>query len=77
MGKDKAARAEGRITVLALANLIGALVDTMQEEGVAPNTVLSFIDRLDRMNEATLWGRPAEVMSGIAQVLRRTVATND
>lgn len=63
--------------MLALANLIGALVDTMQEEGVAPNTVLRFIDRLDRMNEATLWGRPAEVMSEIAQVLRRTVATND
>jgi len=77
MGKDKQARQEGRITVMALANLIGALVDTMQDEGMPPSTVLGFLDRLDRMNEVTLWGRPAEIMSGIAQVLRRTVATND
>lgn len=77
MGKDKRARSDGRITVIALGNLTAAIVDTMQEAGLAPVIVHRFLDRLEAMNEQMLWGRPADIMAGLTDVLRRTVPSND
>lgn len=77
MAKDSTARAEGRITVLALGNLTAAIVDAMQDAGLPPGSAHRFIDRLEQLNQMTLWGRPAEVMLCITATLRRSVASND
>lgn len=77
MSKDKKARAEGRVTVMALGNLTASVVDTMLEAGLPPPLVHRFLDRLEAMNREMLWGTPADIMAGLTAVLRRTVPSND
>lgn len=77
MGKDRKARIQGRVTVIALANLVAALVDTMRECRVANDVVHSFLDRFDEMNWVSLSGQPAEVMDEIIGIVRAAVPSND
>lgn len=77
MVKDEKARRVGDITLMALANLMGAIVDTMQEADVPNDTIHHFLDRLQEMNELTLWGSPAKFIDGLIVVIKRTVPDND
>ena len=77
MGKDKKARDRNRMTFFALANLVVALVDAMDETGVDRFTIHAFLDRFDRLNEFGLDGMPLDFMTEIVEVVRRSVACND
>lgn len=77
MGKDKRARAEVHITVMAIANLIAAIVDTMRNADMPPHAVFGFLDELERLNGITLWGAPGLVLDEIIHVVRRSVPSND
>jgi hypothetical protein len=77
MAKDKYARHENRVTVMALGNLIAALVDTMRAADVPNDVVHDFLDKLERLNGFTLFGDAGDVMDEIVDVVRRTVPDND
>lgn len=77
MAKDKKARAQNDMTVTALANVVAALIDTMQNTGLPPRLVLGFLDELERMNALTIQGRAADFLSFLVDVLRSTVPSND
>lgn len=77
MGKDKQARDRNRMTFFALANLVAALVDAMDETGVDRFTIHTFLDRFDRLNHFGLDGEPREFMTGIVDAVRRSLACND
>lgn len=65
------------MTFFALANLVVALVDAMDETGVDRFTIIAFLDRFDRLNHFGLAGEPQEFMSEIVGVVRRSMACND
>lgn len=65
------------MTVMALANLLACIVDTMREAGVANDVVHSFLDRLERMNGITLSGMAGEIMGDFVAIIRGTVPGND
>ena len=73
MGKDKKARQHGQMTALALANLLAAIVDAMDDAAVPPLIFHRFLDRLDDLNQLQLWGDPLEFMDMVITVMRRTV----
>lgn len=77
MGKDTKARRGNVLTVMALANLMAAIVDTMREAEVPDDLVHTFLDRLERMNALTLSGTAAHIMSDFVGVIRGTVPAND
>lgn len=77
MGKDRKARVQGRVTIIALANLVAALVDTMRECRVANDVVHNFLDRFDERNWVSLSGAPAAIMDEIIGIVRRSVPGND
>lgn len=75
--KDRKARTENSITVVALANLIAALVDTMRMADVPNDVVHNFLDELDRMNELTTAGHTLDFMLFLTSVMRKSLASND
>lgn len=77
MGKDKHARREDRVTVMALGNLIASMVDTMRDADVPNHVVHRFLNRLDRLNASTLYGDAGVVMLEITDVIRDAVPGND
>ena len=77
MAKDKKARNEGRVTVMALANLIAAIVDTMREAEVGSDVIHGFLHRLDHLNAVTLSGIADAIMVDLIDVVRSTVPAND
>lgn len=77
MAKDKRARDEGRVTVMALANLIAAIVDTMREAEVGSDVIHAFLDRLEHLNAITLSGIAGAIMIDFVEVVRGTVPAND
>jgi len=77
MTKDRKARAQGRVTVVALANLIAALAHTMRTAEVPPAVTHEFLDRLEDLNQLTLHGMPLTVLADVVDIVRRTVPTND
>jgi len=77
MAKDKYARHENRVTVMAIGNLIAALVDTMRAADVPNGIVHDFLDKLERLNGFTLFGDAGEVMDEIIDVVRGSVPSND
>lgn len=77
MAKDRKARAETHVTVMALANMLAAMVDAMRDVGVSNDVIHGFLDRLDRLNAISLTGMPAALMRDFVEVMRGTVASND
>ena len=77
MAKDRRARAENHVTVMALANLLAALVDTMREAGVENGVIHSFLDRLEHMNAISLSGMAGEILENFIEIVRGTVPSND
>ncbi len=78
MGKDKRARADNRLTAIALANLVAAIVDTMQNTDLPDSIVHHFLDELDRLNTRMLPPAGAGAfMHFITDVLRGEVVAND
>lgn len=77
MAKDGKARHRNRITVMALANMIAAIVDTMREADVPNGIVHGFLDNLERMNVLTLSGQPGMLMAEFVEIVRATVPSND
>ncbi len=65
------------MTVMAIANLIAAIVDTMRNAQMPPEAVHGFLDELDRLNDITMWGTPLIVLEEIIEVVRRSVPSND
>lgn len=77
MAKDRKARAENHVTVMALANMLAAIVDTMREADVENSIVHSFLDRLEHMNAITLSGMPGAILENLVNIVRGTVPSND
>jgi hypothetical protein len=77
MGKDKKARAQNRITVMALANMIAALVDALREADISNEVAHNFLDHVDLMNSASLSGMPQGLLRDMIKVIRATVPSND
>ena len=77
MAKDKKARAETHVTVMALANMLAAMVDAMLDVGVPNDVIHDFLDRLTALNALSLSGMPAAIMGDFVDVIRGTVAGND
>ncbi len=78
MGKDKRARADNRLTAIALANLVAAIVDTMRNTDLPDDIVRHFIEELDRLNTLMLPPTGAGAfMHFVTDVLRGEVAAND
>lgn len=77
MAKDRKARAENHVTVMALANLLACIVDAMREADVPNDIVHSFLDRLEHINAITLSGLAGEIMSDFVAIVRGTVPGND
>ncbi len=77
MVKDKRARRNNRITLMALSNMIAALVDAMRFGDVPNDVIRRFLDNLDELNCITLDGAAYELMDHIVDVLRSTVPSND
>lgn len=77
MAKDRKAREHSKLTSLALANLIAALVDAMCDAEVPPFTIHRFLDRLVHLNDLQLWGEPLGFLETMIEVVRRTVPSND
>jgi hypothetical protein len=77
MAKDKKARAENHVTVMALANMLAAIVDAMRDGGVPNDIIHGFLDRLTVLNSVSLSGMPAAIIGDFVDVIRGTVADND
>ena len=77
MAKDKYARHENRVTVMALGNLIAAMVDTMRAADVPNDVVRDFLDKLQRLNGFTLFGDAGDVVDEIIDIVRESVPDND
>lgn len=77
MVKDRKARAGNHFTIVALANIVAMLVDTMREADVPNDVVHHFLDGLERMNALTLVGSAADFMDFLVVTLRGTVPGND
>ena len=77
MVKDRKARAEARITVMALANMTAAIVDAMRDAEVPNHVVHTFLDSFDRLNDFALSGPPAVILGEMVAMVRTTVPGND
>lgn len=77
MVKDRKARANNRITVMAIANMLAALVDAMREAQVGNDVIHVFLDSFERMNTLTLTGPAWSILSEFVDVVRATVPSND
>lgn len=77
MVKDRKARREGEVTVMALANLYAALVDTMRAVGLPHGMIHAFLDELERLNAITNSGRLGAILDEMVEVVRATVPSND
>jgi hypothetical protein len=77
MVKDRKARAEVRITVMALANMTAAIVDAMRDAEVPNHVVHTFLDAFERLNDLMLDGPPAVILGEIVEIVRSTVPDND
>lgn len=77
MVKDKRARRDNRITLMALANMIASMVDAMRFADVPNDVIRRFLDNLEELNCITLHGPAYEMMDTIVEVVRSTVASND
>ena len=77
MAKDRKARDEARITVIALANMTAAIVDAMRDANVPNHVVHTFLDCFDDLNSFALHGAPAIILGDIVEIVRATVAHND
>ena len=77
MAKDRKARAETHVTVMALANMLAAIVDAMRDVGVPNDIIHGFLDRLTVLNSVSLSGMPAAIIGDFVDVIRGTVADND
>jgi hypothetical protein len=77
MAKDRKARDEARITVIALANMTAAIVDAMRDAEVPNHVVHTFLDCFDDLNSFALHGAPAVVLGDIVEIIRASVAHND
>ncbi|WP_294312794.1 hypothetical protein [uncultured Sphingomonas sp.] len=77
MAKDRKARAEARITVMALANMTAAIVDAMRDAEVPNHVVHTFLDRFDTLNDFALYGPPAKILGEMVALVRATVPDND
>lgn len=77
MVKDRKARANNRITVMAIANMLAALVDAMREAQVSNDVIHVFLDSFERMNTLTLTGPAWSILSEFVDVVRATVPSND
>lgn len=77
MAKDRKARNEVRLTVIAIANVIAAIVDTMRDGNVPNDVIHTFLDRLERMNQATMEGVAGMVLADVVEIIRGTVPDND
>jgi hypothetical protein len=77
MMKDRKARRDNRLTVLALANMIAAIVDTLVEEGVGNSVAHGFLDRLETLNEQSVHGPALHILADMIDIVRATVPVND
>ncbi len=77
MAKDRKARAETHVTVMALANMLAAIVDAMRDVDVPNDVIHGFLDRLDRLNAISLFGMPAALLKDFVEIVRGTVPGND
>ncbi len=65
------------MTVMALANMLAAMVDAMRDVGVSNDIIHGFLDRLDRLNAISLTGMPAALLRDFVEIVRGTVPGND
>jgi hypothetical protein len=77
MAKDRKARSDNQITVIALGNMLAAIVDAMRGADVPNDVVRQFLDRLDHLNALTLSGIPGAIMSDVIEIVRGSVPSND
>jgi hypothetical protein len=73
MVKDRKARAEVRITVMALANMTAAIVDAMRDAEV-PNHVVQHFRPIERPDAR--W-TASGILGEIVEIVRSTVPDND
>jgi hypothetical protein len=62
---------------IAWANLLGAIVLTMQGEGVGATVIHGFLDRLDAANIEVLEGRMLAFVLHVTDEFRTMVPSND
>lgn len=77
MTKDRKARDGNRLTVIAIANLIAVLVDTMRRADVPNDVAHSFLDGLERLNGITLYGAAGDMLDEVVEIVRGSVPVND
>ncbi|MEG3165558.1 hypothetical protein U1701_13230 [Sphingomonas sp. PB2P19] len=77
MVKDKRARQDNRITLMAVANMIAAMVDAMRFADVPNDVIRRFLDNFEELNCIMLDGPAYELMDHIVDVVRSTVPSND
>jgi fatty acid desaturase len=77
MAKDRQARRDNRITVMAIANMLASLVDAMRQAEVGHDVIHRFLDSFERMNALTLTGPAWGILSEFVDIVRTTVPSND
>lgn len=77
MVKDRKARNEARLSVIAIANVVAAIVDTMRDGGVPNDITKRFLDGLDALNRSTIWGAAGSILHDVVTIIRETVPDND
>lgn len=77
MVKDRKARRNNRLTVLAVGNMAAAIVDTLVEEGVGNGVAHRFLDRLETLNRTSLHGPALHILDDMIDIVRATVPVND
>ncbi len=77
MVKDKRARRNNRITLMALANIVASMVDAMRFADVPNDVIRHFLNNLEELNCITLDGPAYDLMESIVEVVRSTVPSND
>lgn len=77
MAKDKRARAEIVETMVAWANLVGAITDTLVAEEYGNDAAHAFLDRLESVNMLTMDGRSGRFCRSVVAAIRVTVPVND
>ncbi|MBB5728287.1 hypothetical protein [Sphingomonas prati] len=65
------------MTVIAIANLIAVLVDTMRRTDMPNDIIHGFLDGLDRLNGTTLYGAAGAMLDEVVDIVRVTVPVND
>ena len=77
MAKDIKAREKARLSIIAIANLVAAIVDTMRDMDMPNDIIHALLDKFDSLNEATVWGAPGDLLAEIVEIVRSTVPGND